>query len=374
MFHIYLGLAAAYLLWRFVPRLPLSRKCRALISALVVATAMHFLAFQLVWGNMFSPEFPRPLVAAVGFLFGAFGLLVAFTVVCDAVSIVWRCMRISGWSRRRDALLRGAAGVLALCLSAAGIWAATRLPEVRRIEVNVGNLAPRLDGFTLVQLSDLHISRLFPEEWVSGVVARTNALRPDLVVITGDLIDGHVTARKADVRPLAALSAHHGVLAILGNHEYYFGADAWREEFEALGMRMLVNEHAVVSTSGGSLVVTGIPDPVAASFSEEPPNFQKAVAGASPDQPMILLSHRPSDAEQHAQAGVALQLSGHTHGGMLRGFDWFVARLNEGFVSGLYEIGGMHLYVSNGTGLWNGFPLRIGVPAEITEFVLRAKR
>ncbi|MEG2632358.1 MAG: metallophosphoesterase, partial [Comamonas sp.] len=234
----------------------------------------------------------------------------------------------------------------------------------------VKNLPAALEGFRLVQLSDLHISKLFQQDWVQGVVERTNAIDADLIVVTGDFIDGSVQARRDDVAPLAQLQARHGVLGIPGNHEYYFDYAAWKARFEELGVRMLTNQHAVVQHGTAQLTVAGIADAVATLYGYEGPDLPKALAGAPADAPVVLLSHRPAGAARNAQAGVALQLSGHTHGGMVLGMEPVFGPPNEGYLTRGYRVGDMQLYVSNGTGLWMGFPIRLGIPSEITEFVL----
>ncbi len=255
-----------------------------------------------------------------------------------------------------------------------GVYLAVQVPGVQRVEVKVENLPQSFDGLRIVQLTDLHISRLFPEDWVEGVVSRTNRLNPDAIMITGDLIDGTVQARMKDVAPLSKLKAPLGVIAVPGNHEYYFDADQWIAEFRRLGMRVLVNEHLALQRGTGNLIVAGVTDEVAPTFGLPGPDLEHALSGSSKDTPTILLKHRPSGAAESAAAGVSVQLSGHTHGGMIRGLDQVAQYANQGFVSGRYDVDGMTLYVSNGTALWNGFPIRLGVPAEITEIVLRADR
>lgn len=132
---------------------------------------------------------------------------------------------------------------------------------------------------------------------------------------------------------------------------------------------MLSNSHQVIDKNGASLVMAGIEDPMAARFGPHTPSLELALQGA-PDTARILLAHRPNGAVN--AKNVDLQLSGHTHGGLIRGFEPVIASYNEGFVRGLYNLGPLHLYVSPGTGLWNGFSCRIGVPSEITHFILRA--
>jgi uncharacterized protein len=190
-------------------------------------------------------------------------------------------------------------------------------------------------------------------------------------VITGDLIDGSLEMRRADVEPLRNLRAPDGVLVIPGNHEYFFNYRAWMSHYASLGMRVLENDHVVLERNGGKLVFAGVTD-LSASRSPYPaPDLVAALKGAPPDAAVILLDHQPRAARQSATAGVALQLSGHTHGGMVIGLDRLTARANNGFVSGRYDVDGMTLYVNNGTGLWPGFALRLGIPSELTRFTLR---
>ena len=207
---------------------------------------------------------------------------------------------------------------------------------------------------------------------MAAVVAKTNALDPDLIVITGDLADGTPAARAADVQPLHDLKARDGVLAIPGNHEYYADYLGWMRAYRALGLDMLENAHVVIRRGDAALAVAGTTDRQAGPFGQMRPDLTAALEGLDPGVPVILLAHRPGGAAQHAQAGVALQLSGHTHGGQILGPNLLTKWANEGFVSGLYHVGHMLLYVSNGTGLWNGLALRVGVPSEITQIVLRA--
>lgn len=373
MFHINLLIVYLYVVLRVVLPLPWSVRKRAALAIVLLVISKYHLLQIWTFGTMYSPEMPRPLVLGMGWLFVAFFLMIILTALFDVgLLAVWAVRK--GRVVARTSRTRGRYAVMigALLLSAIGVQQALQVPDVRRVEVAIRNLPPELDGFRMVQLTDLHLQRLMNAEWAAQVVTRTNALSPDLVVITGDLIDGKVDARRADIQPLADLKARHGVITSLGNHEYYFGAPEWTAEFQRLGMRVLVNEHAVIGEPGKALYVAAVTDMVATRFGlDNAPDLSRAMSGVPAGAPVVLLSHRPVDMLRNAAAGVGLQLSGHTHGGMIRGFDLIVKQANGGVVSGRYDMGGMTLYVSNGTGLWNGFPVRLGVPSEITEFVLR---
>lgn len=374
MFHSTLFVLYLYLLWRFVLPLPARAGWRLLLAVILLLASQYHLIQIWVFGTMFSPEMPRVLLMVFGGLFCVFVLLFFLTAALDAIlAIVWLARRGRALAQPIRHRARYGVGIAALVLSMLGVHQALQVPEVRRIELSLHDLPQSLDGFRLVQLTDLHISRLLHGSWVQAVVARTNALQPDLIVITGDLIDGTPLARRDDVQPLADLRARHGVITILGNHEYYFNAGQWAAVYEQLGMRVLLNEHLRVPAQGAGLVVAGLADTVAQAHGLPGPDAARALQGVARQDATVLLTHRPVDVADHAKAGVNLQLAGHTHGGMIRGFDALVvAPFNNGFVSGHYAVGDMHLYVSNGTGLWNGFPVRLGVPAEITEITLRA--
>lgn len=375
MFHLYLLLAFIFVCWRFVLPLPCSRTVRMLLAtALLLAANCHLLQ-RWIFGTMFSPEMPRAAVIAAGWAFCAFVLLLCLVIVLDLLLLTIKMLPgLRSPGRHLAARLRYSMAAAALCLSACGVYTAVQVPQVKRVELAVRGLPPALDGFRLVQLSDLHISRLFQAAWVSQVVQRSNALQPDMVLITGDLIDGSTSARAADVAPLAGLRARHGVFASLGNHEYYFDAKRWTATFEQLGLQVVANAHRSVPVPGGAITIAAITDPVASQFGMPGPDIALALEGALPEAPIILLSHQPIHAVAHAAQGVGVQLSGHTHGGMIKGLDLLAGLANDGFVSGLYKVDGMQLYVSNGSGLWNGFPIRLGVPSEMTELTLRRAR
>lgn len=374
MFHLVLFVLYVYVACRFVLPLPWRPAWRAILAGVLLLASKYHLIQEWVFGTMFSPEMPRALVMLFGALFCVFVLLFFLTAILDVLlGIAWIARR----GRALDLSIRTRAryvmGIAALVLSCIGVHQAMQVPEVRRVELTLHDLPQGMDGFRLVQITDLHISRLLNGPWVRQVVARTNALNPDLIVITGDLIDGTPKARRDDVDPLRDLLAKHGVVTILGNHEYYFDASQWTAMFEQLDMAALANAHLRIATDGAELVVAGLNDTAALEHGLPGPDAARALSGVSHEAATVLLTHRPVDTAAHAQAGVDLQLAGHTHGGMIPGFDALVvAPLNDGFVSGYYSVGDMHLYVNNGTGIWNGFPIRLDRPAEITEFTLRS--
>jgi len=304
--------------------------------------------------------------------FGAIALLAVLQILLDFGTLVAVLVQRRSVTLPDD--VRYSAAGLAMILAAIGVANAIRVPPIKDLEVTVRNLPAQFDGYQLLQLTDLHISRLFPERWARAVVERANESGVDLIVVTGDFIDGSVAMRRNDVTPLHDLHAPDGVYGIPGNHEYFFDYDAWMRHLTDIGLRMLPNAHTTLFRDNARLVLAGVTDLSAPASGHPGPDLAAALAGVPQDVPILLLDHQPKEASRAAANGVALQLSGHTHGGMIVGLDRLFAPANNGYVSGRYDVGGMTLYVSNGTALWPGFALRLGRPPELTRITLRAQR
>ncbi len=376
MFHIFATIIGVYVALRLVPPLRWKTVSKWIAGIFVVLVSQYHFLVRMFFGTMASPELPTWVMIAAGWLFGSFFLLALFFLGKDLfsfVTLLWRRIRRTEKPPFPPNRVNAVLLVTALVLSAIGVWQAVRVPDVKTVELSLKGLPPEMNGLKVVQLSDLHASRLLTGERNRAVVDKTNALDPDLILITGDLVDGLVENRVNDVEPFRDFHAKYGVFTIPGNHEYYSDYASWMKAFDGLGLNMLKNAHRVVPVNGSPLVIAGTTDRVAPNFGLPEPDIKKALEGAPEGAPVILMAHQPRGAERNAGAGVDLQLSGHTHGGQIMGAHLVVKAFNEGFVSGLYDVGGMKLYVSNGTGLWNGFPIRLGRPAEITEFILHGE-
>jgi predicted MPP superfamily phosphohydrolase len=363
------GLIYLLLVTRFIwpLELPLLIKIVAAVLALV---ALQFHRWsKLSSGSVFSPEFPRPLVALFNWAFGAIVLLVLLQLLLD-IGLLFGMLIHGGIVSAPDGV-RYPLAALAAVVAAIGVHQAMRIPPLKDIEIGIPELPVQFDGYTILQLTDLHISRLFPASWARAVVDRSNKLGVDLIAITGDLIDGSLDERRADIEPLRDLKAPDGVYVISGNHEYIFGYSTWMAHFAALGLLSLENRHIVLDRDDGKLVLAGITDRASRRTGSPARDLAAILEGAPKGVPVILLDHQPSDARYAAARGVALQLSGHTHGGLILGIDRLAARANAGYVSGRYDVDGMTLYVNNGTALWPGFALRLGRPSELTRITLR---
>jgi predicted MPP superfamily phosphohydrolase len=255
---------------------------------------------------------------------------------------------------------------------AAGMLAAVRGPHVRRVEVAIDRLPAAFEGFTIAQISDLHVGPTIGAPYVRRVVDIGNALEPDLIALTGDIVDGSVTRLAAAVAPLAQLRARDGVVLALGNHDYYSGANAWAAHFRSLGIEVLRNEFRVIERGGAQLIDGGVTDP--AGQLEAPPEVPRPELAAGPpqlDAPRILLAHNPKLAPLAERAGFDLQLSGHTHAGQF--FPWTLAvrLVHAPHVEGLSRQGRTWVYVNAGTGTW-GPPVRLGTRPELTLLRLTA--
>ncbi|MDR1124968.1 MAG: metallophosphoesterase [Deltaproteobacteria bacterium] len=353
--------------------LRLGRTLKCAIGLLLLLVSQHYLV-RAAFDSLSTPEIPGWLLRVEGWCFGLVIFLTFLTLARDLLLLPRkftsggkRRARATFSPNRRAAILAALAAVPASC----AVKGAVSLPEVRHWEDRSAALPPALDGLNLVHLTDLHVSPLFHADWVRALVERVNAIKPDLILFSGDLADGLPSLRLDDAAPLAGLRARYGVFGCPGNHEYYSGYEFWMSKLPELGLTMLQNTHAALRIAGTDLTIAGITDPVASSFAQPLPDSQAALAGAPERSFKILLGHRPADAALGAEAGAHLMLSGHTHGGQILGMNRLVARFNNGYLYGWYTVGGMRLYVGSGTGLWNGFPLRLGVPSEIARIVLR---
>jgi predicted MPP superfamily phosphohydrolase len=308
---------------------------------------------------------------------GAIFLLLVAVAATDLVRTVGTfayALFAPGSATAWDTLLTRQVGLAAAALgisgSALALVEGARL-RVRQVEVPLSRLPRARDGLRIVQLSDVHVGPSLGVQFVRKVVAKVNGLQPDLVVITGDLVDGPVEALGAAVAELRHLESRFGTFFVTGNHEYYSGAAAWCSFLTELGVRVLRNERVSIGDGPDGFDLAGIDDYHGAQFHpSHGPDLKRALAGRDPRRELVLLAHQPKAIHEASAQGVGLQLSGHTHGGQIWPFSWLV-KLQQPIVSGLQRVGSTWVYVSNGTGYW-GPPMRLGAPAEISLVVLRA--
>jgi predicted MPP superfamily phosphohydrolase len=276
---------------------------------------------------------------------------------------------------RRLFLARAAAGSAILGSGTIAVLGHREACEILtpEIEVKLPRLPRELSGFKIAQLSDVHLGPLLRERFLEDVVEKTNALAPDLVVITGDLVDAPVARLAPTLAPLAKLRARCGTAFVTGNHEYYSGAEEWVEYLRTRGIRVLMNQRIEVGDTqagGKTFDLAGVPDFTGGRFREDhAPDLDRALAGRDPERALVLLAHQPRQISLAQGRGVGLQLSGHTHGGQLWPFGALVY-LMQPWIAGFHRADdGTQIYVSRGTGFW-GPPMRVGNPPEIASIVL----
>jgi uncharacterized protein len=316
----------------------------------------------------------RALFAFSTFWLGAAGVLLTATLATDVVRLGWGVLHgfAHGAARVQEARIQALCILgLTVGLTLWALYSAQVVLKLRRVTVRLDGLGEGMEGLRIVQISDLHIGDALDEPFLRRVVARVNALAPDVVAVTGDLVDGLVPAVRDFVAPLAELRARFGVYYVTGNHEYYWGGPEWEAEVDRLGLTVLRNSHRVIARGGSELVLGGVRDLQGIRFHPDHacrPDL--AFAGAPDGVPRILLAHQPAAARTAAQAGVHLQLSGHTHGGQIFPFHLFVW-LSQPVLSGLRKLFGIWVYTHRGTGTW-GPRMRLGAAPEIAEITLRA--
>ncbi len=328
--------------------IPLSMRTRVLRN--------RKLADRLAWAGLM----------AMGFFSSLFVLTLLRDVVLLGAHLLLSGAQAQLWVQRSAQ----ATLVLTLFITLAGLIIARRRPGIVEIKIPVADLPDALHGFSIAQISDVHVGPTIKRGFVEGVVRQVNALKADLIAVTGDLVDGSVHQLAAHTAPLAALSARHGAYFVTGNHEYYSGERAWTEEIGRLGLRVLKNEHVVLKHDGAFLVLAGVTDLSAHHFDPAQRSDPAAALRGAPTDAgaKVLLAHQPSSAMAAADAGFDVQISGHTHGGQFWPWNLFI-HFFQPFSSGLHRLKNLWIYVSRGTGYW-GPPNRFGVPSEITRIRL----
>ena len=349
-----------YVAWRIAPALP-GAAAPLCFAVLVAASALLIpLSFQarrgaggwLAWSGMLA--------------LGLFSSLFVLTLLRDALLLLaWpfglqtALPLLQPWSA-------SAVPLAASALTLFGLYQARRTAQVREVEVPIHGLPAALHGFTIAQITDIHVGPTVRRGCLQAIVDTVNSLGADLVAVTGDLVDGAVHELAEHVQPLATLRSRHGSFFVTGNHEYYSGAQGWIAEIERLGLRVLLNEHVVLQHGAAQLVLAGVTDPGAHHFiAAHRSDPHAAAAGAPPDAGLrVLLAHQPRSAAAAALAGFDVQLSGHTHGGQFWPWNFFVP-LQQPYTAGLHRLQDLWVYVSRGTGYW-GPPKRLGAPSEVT--------
>ncbi len=375
---VVLSLMYGYIGWRMITPAAFGFPVNLILWAIVaICLALPFLPVILRLRN--AEGVWIDILAWVGYLsFGFFTLLFAFLFSKDIIMLlisgVHKLIQVFNHNtatvnpERRllltNALNLGVLGVTG-ALMGYGMYQAMRKPDIVEITVPIENLTDDLNGFKIVQITDIHASHTIKRRFIQTVVDQVNGLKPDLVALTGDLVDGSVEQLRDDVAPLADLKAPYGLYFVTGNHDYYSGIQQWLAETARLGFTILINEHKLIERGEGRLLLAGVTDFSGGQFSPDHISDPlKAMAGAPGSHAKILLAHQPKSIFKAAEAGFDYVISGHTHGGQYFPYH-FLGALTQPYISGFHNYNGTNIYVSRGTGYW-GPPLRIGAKSEIT--------
>lgn len=319
-----------------------------------------FTTVAVAFGSRVSGRPVPPALAAVGFTWLGVVFL-GFGVSLLSEPLRWALPDVA------QASVSVGSGLGVVLVALYGLVQA-RSPSTPAVRAPVRGLSPALTGFRIVQLSDVHIGPTVSRGFVARMVAQANAQDPDLVVITGDLVDGRVEELAEAAAPLAGLRARHGVYFVTGNHEYYSGVEGWMAHLPTLGIRVLRNERVHITREGHGFDLVGVDDLFGSMAPGHGIDLEAALRGRDPAVPAILLAHQPTVVRQAAAMGIALQLSGHTHGGQIFPFNFLVS-LVQPWMHGLHRVGDTWLYVHRGTGYW-GPPIRVGAPGEVARIEL----
>jgi len=347
-----------YIGWRLLPALPIGLPGTVIGGTLLALSTLLIPLGMLARFIVPTQALADRIVWIGSLVMGLFSSVLVLTLLRDVVLLAARTPALADITAQAVLLV-------AVAATAIGFVNARRVAQVVRIDIPLVGLPPALAGFTIAQISDIHVGPTIKGDYVSAIVDRVNGLGADLIAITGDVVDGSVSQLSAHTAPLAKLRARHGAYWVTGNHEYYSGVEEWRTEFQRLGLRGLMNEHVVIDHGGEHLLLAGVTDYSAGAFDPaQRSDPLVALAGSPQGIPKILLAHQPRTAPAAAAAGFDLQLSGHTHGGQFWPWNLFVG-LQQPYTAGLHRQDRLWVYTSRGTGYW-GPPKRFGAPSEIT--------
>jgi len=363
-----LGLACAYMALRSMYFSPLLKSHPWLTWGVVIVLMLT--VFMIPVFNRFAGPGAAIFAFASYFLFGVISTYLVYLGAADLLQYILRRFFEAPQSTGAWALWAAIAATVVSVII--GCVQAFKPPEVRRVEVPILGLTKALEDFTIVQISDLHISSMVSKSSIKALVEQVNALNPNVIAITGDLVDGTVSGLLSKVAVLGDLKPRNCVCYVTGNHEYYSGdLENWVEVFNKMNWCVLMNDNVFIQRNDAKLAVLGVPDITSKGLRGIGPktNLTRALVDVPKGTPKILLNHQPIGYFEADRAGILLQLSGHTHGGQY--FPWSVIiPLFYNFPSGLRRYKHLWIYTSVGTGFW-GPPNRFLRPKELTLLVLK---
>jgi uncharacterized protein len=339
----------------------------------IIAMVALFAAIPLT--RFFGARYSSPTWSAVAFSWLGLSLhMLLALVAAEVVQLAWRRRQQAPLDPAKRQLLARTVAVSAATvgagLSGFGAYRAFSKPQVSEVPVRLPGLPKALDGFTLVQLTDIHVGAIIQERFLDTLVEVANRCRPDLIAITGDLVDGRVADLGRFVARLQRLQSRYGTHFVSGNHDYYSGWDEWGPALSGLGWTVLQNRLVSIGDAGASFDLMGVNDYGSRQFSGGY-DLAQATANHAVDRASVLLSHQPQNISAVTAAGIGLQLSGHTHGGQLFPGTVIGSAIWGSLNTGLSTHGVTQVYTSRGCG-FVGPPMRVGAPPEVVKVVLVA--
>jgi predicted MPP superfamily phosphohydrolase len=352
-----------YIIKRYVNKINFDNKIKSYIKLFL---AFNFIGIIFYIIGRYSYDFPNWLYYMFSIPIGILFLFFCVVLFYDILKTVLSYTKFS--PKRRDAIKRLldisvplSVGVVSL----KSMYEALHI-EIKDIDINIKKLKQE---YKIIQLSDMHIGGLIDAQYIKEIVKKVNILNPDIVVITGDLVDTDVSKAKEALDQLKYLKTKHGVYFIVGNHEYFHNVLKIIDTVKELGIKVLENENIYIGSKNHGFNLAGVYDVMGYRVDMLQPDIYKALKDLDKDSPTILLAHQPRFVD-YFDNGVDLMLSGHTHGGQIYPFR-FLVKLQQPYVSGLYQHNKkLQVYVNKGTGFW-GPPMRLGVSSEITNITLK---
>ena len=351
-----------YISRRLISHLDISNRKKNYFRAFLFVNLLGIIGYVL---GRYLIDMPNWLYFLFSLPIGVLFLLFCTTLVYDVSRVV---LVRAPLSNSRRAFFKKSLDVSSLAVATAVTSTAifeARFVEIESVDIKLKKLKKR---YKIVQLSDVHIGGLIDAAFITEIVKKVNALRPDLVVITGDLIDMDIEKIQAPIEVLQKLQSLYGTYFIVGNHEYFHDVEAITQKMKSIGARVLENENVYIGNEEEGFNLAGVYDIFGYRAGHHFPEINQALQNVQKESPTVLLAHQPKFVEE-VKSGVDLMLSGHTHGGQLYPFRFLVA-LQQPYISGLHQHNEeLQVYVNKGTGFW-GPPMRLGASSEITEINL----
>ncbi|WP_294966720.1 metallophosphoesterase [Sulfurimonas sp.] len=350
-----------YISKRLISKLDLKDKYKLYLRIFLVVNFFGIIGYML---GRYYVDIPNWLYFLFSLPIGILFLLFCTAIIYDISRVILHHSPVS--QKRRNFFKRSldvSSLVVASSLSARAMYEA-KYVKLEKVDIKINKLKK---SYKIVQLSDVHIGGLIDKTFIYNIVQRVNFLKPDLVVITGDLVDIDIIHAQETLAELKNLKSKYGTFFIVGNHEYFHGVGTIIDAIKALGIRVLENENVYIGDDGEGFNLAGVYDVFGYRTKSYMPEIKDAIRGLK-DSPTVLLAHQPRYIEEVTHS-VDLMLSGHTHGGQIYPFR-FLVKLQQPYVSGLHQHNkDLQIYVNKGTGFW-GPPMRLGASSEITDITI----